>query len=49
MRAFICVGVAIIGTILIIMAGLELGLLDCNGQPCHAATPPSQDQKGEEG
>lgn len=38
MRAFICVGAAIIGTFILIIAGIETGVLDCNGQPCGPAT-----------
>lgn len=39
MRAFVCVGFAIIFTILLISVGLETGVLDCNGQPCSGETP----------
>lgn len=39
MRAFVCVGLTIILTIMLISVGLETGILDCNGQPCSGEKP----------
>lgn len=34
MKVFVCVGGSIILTFLLMAIGLEMGVLDCNGQPC---------------
>lgn len=36
MRAFICVGLAIIMSFVLIALVIETGILDCGGQPCNA-------------
>jgi hypothetical protein len=36
MRSFICVGLAIIMSFVLITLGIETGVLDCGGQPCNA-------------
>ncbi|KEZ17138.1 hypothetical protein CP98_03636 [Sphingobium yanoikuyae] len=43
MRAFVCVGVAIIATFFLIVAGIETGILDCGGQPCISQKGQSHD------
>lgn len=36
MRAFLCVGLAIIMSFVLITLGIETGILDCGSQPCNA-------------